>query len=39
MGIPPSGKQVTITVIDIVRLHNGKYVEHWGIRDISGLRP
>jgi predicted ester cyclase len=38
MGIPPSGQPVTITIIDIVRLHNGKYVEHWGIRDVSGIR-
>jgi predicted ester cyclase len=39
MGIPPSGQPVVITIIDIVRLRNGKYVEHWGIRDIiSGTR-
>ncbi|HVU58777.1 MAG TPA: ester cyclase [Puia sp.] len=38
MGIPPSGKPIVITIIDIVRLHNGKYIEHWGIRDLSGLR-
>jgi predicted ester cyclase len=38
MGVPPSGQPVSITIIDIVRLHNGKYVEHWGIRDVSGLR-
>jgi predicted ester cyclase len=38
MGMPPSGQPVVITIIDIVRLRNGKYVEHWGIRDLSGLR-
>jgi predicted ester cyclase len=37
MGIPPSGKKITIFIIDIIRLRNGKYVEHWSIRDISDL--
>ncbi|HEY8972179.1 MAG TPA: ester cyclase [Puia sp.] len=37
MGIAPSGQPVVITIIDIVRLRNGKYIEHWGIRDMSGL--
>jgi predicted ester cyclase len=31
MGVPPSGKKVVIHVIDIIRLENGKYVEHWGM--------
>jgi predicted ester cyclase len=30
MGIPPSYKSVEIKIIDIIRLHNGKYMEHWG---------
>lgn len=34
-GIKPSGKKITIPVIDIVRLREGKYVEHWGIRDMQ----
>ena len=29
-GIPPTNKHVVINVIDIIRLHNGQYVEHWG---------
>jgi len=29
-GIPASHKPVEIKIIDIIRLHNGKYVEHWG---------
>jgi len=28
--IPPSNKKVEINVIDIIRLRDGKYVEHWG---------
>jgi predicted ester cyclase len=29
-GIAPSNKEVEINVIDIIRLENGKYAEHWG---------
>lgn len=35
MGIEPTRKIVTIDVIDIIRLHNNKYVEHWGISNLS----
>ena len=35
MGIHPSGKQVVINVIDIIRLKNGRYVEHWGMSNLS----
>lgn len=31
MGIPPSGKHVEINIMDMVRLRDGKYVEHWGM--------
>ncbi len=37
MGIEPTGKQIRIEVIDIVRLKNGKYVEHWGINTLQNL--
>lgn len=36
-GIPPTGKQVAVTGIDIVRLADGKAVEHWRIFDQLGL--
>ena len=29
-GIPPSNKEVEINVIDIIRIKDGKYAEHWG---------
>jgi predicted ester cyclase len=29
-GIAPSHKTVSINVIDIIRLENGQYAEHWG---------
>ncbi len=34
MGHAPTGKKVTINVIDIVRLKDGKYIDHWGRNDI-----
>lgn len=36
-NIPPTGKQVTIAGIDIIRLAHGKAVEHWRIFDQLGL--
>ena|SRR5687768_17469083 len=33
IGIQPTGKQVTFTGIYIVRIANGKIVEHWGEED------
>ena len=33
MGIPATGKQVKFTEIHIVRIANGKAVEHWGNSD------
>ena len=37
LGIPATGKQVAMTEIHIVRLANGKMVEHWGEMDGVGL--
>ncbi|MDP4263603.1 MAG: ester cyclase [Bacteroidota bacterium] len=34
MGHAATGKSVTMNVIDIVRLKDGKYVDHWGRNDI-----
>jgi steroid delta-isomerase-like uncharacterized protein len=33
MGVPPTGKSISINVIDIVRIADGQVVEHWGIMD------
>ena len=32
-GIPPTGKPIMISVIDIWRVANGKLVEHWHVLD------
>jgi len=37
LGIPPTAKTVTIQVIDIVRVKEGKYFEHWGITSLPEL--
>ena len=37
MGIPPTGRRVTITGIDIARLSDGRIVEQWAEMDTLGL--
>ena len=37
MGIPATGKRVSFGVIDIIRITNGKLVEHWGQMDSMSL--
>ncbi|WP_423148522.1 ester cyclase [Rubrolithibacter danxiaensis] len=37
MGIPATGKKIIIPVMDIVRLKDGKYIEHWGIRNMTDV--
>lgn len=32
-GIAPSGKRIKIEVIDIIRLKDGKFIEHWNVLD------
>ena len=37
MSIPPSGKTVTMGLIDVVRISEGQVVEHWSIGDNLGM--
>jgi steroid delta-isomerase-like uncharacterized protein len=37
MGVPPTGRNVSFGVIDIIRIAGGKFVEHWGQMDSMGL--
>ena len=37
MGMPPTGKQATVSGIDILGFEQGKIVEHWGNRDELGM--
>ena len=36
-GIAPTGRQVTVSLIDVVRVEHGKLVEHWGGPDLWDL--
>ena len=37
MGIPPTGKSISINVIDILVIAEGKFVEHWGVMDSMAM--
>ena len=37
MGIPPAGKSLTVTVIEIFRITDGKIVEQWVEADYLGM--
>ena len=36
-GIPPTGKQIVVSLIGIDRFENGKFVEQWSLLDTLGL--
>lgn len=35
MGVPPTNRAVAIDVIDMVRIRDGRYVEHWGLTTLA----
>ena len=37
MGVAPTGKQVTMTGVEIFRIGDGKIVELWGQEDVLGM--
>ena len=37
MGIPPTGRRVSMGLIDIVRISEGRVVEHWSVGDNLGM--
>jgi steroid delta-isomerase-like uncharacterized protein len=37
LGIPPTGQPISIGLIDIVRVADGKVMEHWSIADNLGM--
>lgn len=37
LGIPPTGKRVEVSSIDIIRFEDGKAAEHWGETDILSM--
>ncbi len=37
MGIPATGKRVSVSAMHFLRFENGQIAEHWGITDVAGL--
>ena len=37
IGIAPTGKQITVGMIEILRIAGGKMVEHWNVVDSLGI--
>jgi predicted ester cyclase len=37
LGVPATGRAVSWAVIDIVRLVDGRLVDHWAVADMHGL--
>jgi predicted ester cyclase len=37
LGAPATGRMISIGVIDMVRIKDGKYIEHWGITTLPEL--
>ena len=37
MGVAPTGREVEIESIDIIRVEDGKVAEHWGVTDVMSL--
>lgn len=37
LGIEATGRRVAIDVIDLVRVRDGRYVEHWGVNTLPAV--
>jgi steroid delta-isomerase-like uncharacterized protein len=37
MGMPPTGREVTVGLVDMVRILDGRFVEQWGGPDMLDL--
>ncbi|NML73091.1 ester cyclase [Rhizobium sp. S-51] len=37
LGVPATGRDVAISVIDIVRVQDGRYAEHWGLNTLTNV--
>lgn len=35
LGVPATGREIAIDVIDIVRVEGGRYREHWGLNTLQ----
>ena len=39
MGHPPTGRPMRVDVFDVLRVVDGRIVEHWGVPDRLGVAP
>ena len=37
LGLPATGRDVAIDAIDIVRVQDGRYAEHWGVNTLPAV--
>lgn len=37
LGQPPTGKAIHFETVDVMRVHNGKITEHWGVANLFSL--
>jgi steroid delta-isomerase-like uncharacterized protein len=37
LGVPATGKTVSIDVMDVLRVEDGMLAEHWNVVDVAGL--
>ena len=37
LGLTPTGRSVTVSLVDVMRVENGQLVEHWGGPDLLNL--
>ena len=37
LGVAATERRVSIEVIDIVRVHEGRYIEHWGVNTLPSV--
>ena len=37
LGVAPTGKKIHFETVDVMRVHNGKITEHWGVANLFSL--
>ena len=37
LGIQPTGRKIAVRSFDLLRVENGKFVEHWGVTDTMAM--
>jgi predicted ester cyclase len=37
LGLPPTCREVQFEALDVLRVHHGKFVEHWGVANLFSL--